>query len=270
MFSTRYFSPRYWPNNYWPGVGALVIVLPVLDLIAQVRLKLDDKVAPEGFSDANILEALNDAQNEFCVQTLCLFDAQDSVSVLALDKWVTIPEGTVWLAAASIGDASLKLVTQYELEYGFFDLNLVEVSSRFSNWRSEAGNPVFLITNLGPQQVRLVPQPDSDVSLLLERYRIPDADMSLSVDVEVAPQFHPDLVIGALAHLYSIPNREIYDPGLAVLQQRKWEHRIELAQQSLQTDLRAATRVIELPEGTDFMPTNSNTNGTPPNVNTET
>lgn len=241
------------------------------DLIARVKLRLDDEAAPRAFTDSDILNALNDAQDEFAQRTLCLFDGEDYVPVTAQSPWVQLPAGTVWVTAAWIdADAPLRIVTQHELEFGYFDLNGTETTVRFSNWRNAAGTPQFLVTDLGPEIARLVARPTAGGSLFLERYRTPDAAMS--VDPEVAPeipeQHHRDLVIGALAYLFAIPNQESYNASLAQQWQGAWERRLQRAELLLQTALRIRMKVVAPPAGMAFGAVGGNTIGADQNVNT--
>jgi hypothetical protein len=240
-----------------------------VELIDRVKLRLDDKIAPRVFNDAAILIALNDAQNEFALRTLCIFSGDESVIVTAQSQWAQLPAGTCWVIAAWLSSgAMLRLVTQHELEYGYFEINGVESPARHSGWRTAEGAPVFLITDLGPHAVRLVPRPVAGDSLFIERYRLP-VSMTLTVDPEIASPYHSDLVIGALAYLFDIPDTETYDKESALLQRRAWENRLQIAEQLLRTALRVSMRAIPPPPGTGFVQPLGNTNGAGQNVNTE-
>ena len=93
--------------------------------------------------------------------------------------------------------------------------------------------------------------------------------MTTTVDPEIAEQYHPDLVIGALAYLFAVPDTETYDKEEALLQRRAWESRLQIAEQLLQTALRVRMRAIPPPPGTGFAQPVGNTNGAGQNVNTE-
>lgn len=240
-----------------------------VELIDRVKLRLDDRIAPRVFNDAAILIALNDAQNEFALRTLCIFSGDESVAVAAQSPWAQLPAGTCWVIAAWLSsEVRLRLVTQHELEFGYFELNGVESPARHSGWRTAEGVPAFLVTDLGPHAVRLVPRPTAGDSLFIERYRLP-VSMTLIVDPEIASQYHPDLIIGALAYLFAVPDTETYDRQEALLQRQAWENRLQIAEQLLQTALRVRMRAIPPPPGTVFAQPLSNTNGAGQNVNTE-
>lgn len=241
------------------------------ELIDRVKLRLDDEIAPRVFNDDDILVALSDAQNEFALRTLCIFDGEDSIAVTAGSPWVSFPVGTLWATAAWLDTGEqVSLVTQHELEFGYFDLGGVEANMRHSNWRIATGLPQFLVTDLGPTQVRLVPQPIASGTLFLERYRLPDASLALSpaVEPEIPAQYHSDLVIGALAYLFDVPDQEVYDKEMALLKRATWENRLVIAEQLLQTVVRIHARVIPPPIGASFIPPVSNTIGAGPNSNT--
>lgn len=240
-------------------------------LVDLTKLRLDDETVPRNFQDNDILSALNDAQDEFAFRTLCLFDGTSKVSVQAQSPWVTFPDGTIWLTAAWIDtNAPLTLVTQHQLELGYFELNGVEASTRYSNWRNAEGTPQFLITDLGPSQGRLVARPTAGGDLFLERYRYPAAKMKLTaVNPEIPTHYHTDLVVGALAFLFSIPDEETYDAGMAAEKRNAWETRLQIAEQRLQTAFRVQLKVIPPPPGIAFAGVVGNTIGAAQNVNTQ-
>ena len=240
-----------------------------VELIDRVKLRLDDKIAPRVFNDDAILIALNDAQNEFALRTLCIFSGDDEVPVIAQSSWATLPTGTCWVIAAWLSSGTmLRLVTQHELEFGYFEINGVESPARHSGWRTAEGTPTFLVTDLGPHAVRLVPRPVAGDSLFIERYRLP-VSMTLTVSPEIAASYHPDLVIGALAYLFDVPDVETYDKEAALLQRKAWEGRLQIAEQLLRTALRVQMRAIPPPPGTGFVQPLGNTIGAAQNVNTD-
>jgi len=241
------------------------------ELIDRVKLRLDDKITPRVFKDADILIALNDAQNEFALRTLCLFDGEEEIAVTAQSPWAVLPAGTCWVIAGWLSSGTpLRLVSQHELEFGYFELNGVETTARHSNWRNTEGIPTFLVTDLGPQTVRLVPRPVVGDSLFIERYRLPTTTLTLAVNPEIATPYHSDLVIGALAYLFAVPDVETSNKETALLNRNAWENRLQIAEQLLQTALRVRMRAIPPPPGTAFVPPLGNTIGAAQNVNTET
>jgi hypothetical protein len=243
-------------------------------LIDRVKFRLDDKIAPRVFNDTDVLMALNDAQNEFALRTLCIFDGESSVDVTSNSPWAQLPAGTCSVIAAWLEEASpLRLVNQHELEFGYFELDGVEANTRHSGWRSATGTPEYLVTDLGPQTVRLVPKPTTGDLLYVERYRLPvamaqAAGATAEVSPEIAEAYHPDLVIGALAYMFAVPDSEVADKQAAADNRTAWENRLQIAQQLLRTTLRTQIRAIPPPPDTAFVQPLGNTNGAAQNVNT--
>lgn len=221
------------------------------ELIAMVRRRLVDVVAPAQFQPGDIIAALNDAQNEFAKRTLCLFDGETKANVVGGSPWVTLPTGTIWLLSGRLADGTyIKTVTEHELEYGYFELNGVEAQGRFSNWRSQTGTPKFLCTNSqnGSAGVRLVPYPETSTSIVLDRYRMPVV-MTESQGPEIADVYQPDLVFGATAYLYGLPDVEIFNAAQVQIDKAEWASRVENAQGLLQSALRMQHRTMPLPPG---------------------
>lgn len=243
------------------------------DLITRVKLWLDDQELPRTFRDSEILIALNDAQREFAMRTLCLFDGEATADVIAQKPWVDLTEGTVWTIAAWLDDDTpLRVVTQHELELGYFELNGTETTSRLSNWRKAEGTPSFLVTDVAVDQARLVPRPVRGQKLFFERYRLPLVSMSVdpAVPPEIPSQFHTDLVPGALSYLFAVPDQEVYDAQMALDKRAAWEQKIQLAMQLLQTHFRTRMRMVTPPPSMAFVQPAGNTFGASQNVNTET
>ena len=223
-------------------------------MVNQVKLKLADEVIPRAFEDDDILSALNDAQDEFAQQTLCLFEGDGEGTGIAGNSFVVLPVGVLWITAAIIG-SPLRIVTRHELEYGYFELNGAEATSRFSNWRQVEGEPAFCLPDYGSQKLRLIPKPTTGVTLVLEYYRLPIAPIALAPEVsaEIPTPYHSDLVIGALAYLCWIPYRETYNKEMAILKQTVWQKRIAIAARLLQTTLRMQVRLLTPPPGVGFI-----------------
>jgi len=224
-------------------------------MIDQVKLKLNDEIEPRAFTDADILTALNDAQNEFAQRTLCLFEGDGAVTIAASASFVGLPIGVLWLTSAGLPSVSLRILTQHELDYGYFELSSVEVASRFSNWRQAEGTPAFCLPDYGTQNMRIVPKPVVDTDIALEYYRLPTALIALApeVNAEIPALYHSDLIIGALAYLYDIPDQETYDAEMAISKQVLWQKRVAIAARLLQTVLRMQVRHLTPPPGVGFV-----------------
>ena len=238
------------------------------ELLALLRIKFSDTVEPYLASDADCVDALSRAQNTFAAETLCIFDATQTASATADDSYISLPEGTVWVKAALFGSTLLNIVTQHELDYGYFSLNKTEANSRFSDWRNKTGTPKFLVTDLGSLTCRLVPFPDTNGTVNLERYRLPVELHLTTQDPEIPIQFHRDLLSGALAYLYETTDADVYAPQEAITLFAKWQLVLDMAKVQLQTDLRRQERRLNLPAEVKFMQEKSNIIGSNQNDNT--
>jgi len=247
--------------------------MKTLDLIKEVRLKLDDEVAPRLFGDDDILRALNVAEREFALRTFCIFAGEREAQVKAQSPWVTLPEGTLWVTGAWIDDnPPLRIVTQHTLELGYFEADGEEAATRYSNWRQAVGVPSFLVSDLGPNTVRLVARPQKAGTLFIEGYRLPTAALAATEASvpEIPEAYHTDLVLGALAYLLDVPEEENYNPSMAAKKRGEWERQLQVAMQLLQTATRVHTKVVPPPPGTLFVGAVGNMIGAAPNDNTET
>jgi len=241
--------------------------MTTIELLALLRITFDDTVTPYLVSDIDCLRALSRAQNDFAAETLCIFDGLTSVVATQNDPYIILPEGTVWVKAALYDSILLKVVTQHELDYGYFSLNGGESSSRFSNWRNQTGTPKFLSTDLGALTSRLVPFPNVSGTITLERYRLP-VELTLIQNPEIAIQYHNDLIIGALVHLYGIQDADVYDPQKSLESLTKWHLILDRAKIQLQTELRRQERRLDLPPGVLFIQGKNNIIGLNQTTNT--
>ena len=241
--------------------------MTTVEILALLRIAFDDTVEPYLVSDADCLSALSRAQSDFAAETLCIFDGLTTAAITQDDPYITLPEGTVWIKAALYNSILLNIVTQHELDYGYFSLNNSESNSRFTNWRSKLGVPKFLVTDLGSLTSRLVPFPGISGTITLERYRLP-AELSLIQNPEIVIQYHRDLITGALVHLYSIQDADVYDPQRSLEFLTKWQLILDGAKIQLQTDLRRQERRLDLPPEVKFIQGKSNIIGSNQNTNT--
>lgn len=246
--------------------------MTLAELITAVRRKLDDATGFTALDEDTIVEALNFAQNEFAVETLCIFSTSTSVAVTTGNPFVVLPAGTIALLNARYAGVSLIRATQHQLDNGYFEIAGTENTDRYEDWRTVPGVPEFIVTDFGPETARLVPLPASDTTLTVETYALPtqmDLEAAPDVEAEIPLAYHSGLVYGALAYLFDIPDLEIYDPNRAIMYGNKWAQWVTKAQIALQTVTRRTERVMALEPERVFSPPAGNTLGAPQSVNTE-
>jgi len=223
------------------------------ELVALARTNMDDVVEPYFLSDAQITEALSDAQVDFAEYTLSVVDASSlSVAVTTGDPWVDLPANV--LEVRTLYDAStgnqVRPVLMQELDNGFFTVGGTQNSANFSNWRALTGTPKFAVQDMDPGKLRLVPSPTADATLQLEAFVRPailSLDEGSPVDPVIPQQYQRDLVSGALAYLYSIQDNEIYDPNLAQYWRGLWADTLNSAMVALRSSYRQYHRKFPLP-----------------------
>lgn len=222
------------------------------ELVAAIRVRLDDVIrVPALCSNATILEHLSLAQTEFARTTLALYNVVE-VQVLANAFWLELPSNFCVLKTAILSGSQLRPVTASELDFGYYTLNNIENFSRFDNWRAATGTPKFLVVDMYPSKVRLVPYPNTNITLSVEGYTIPSALAIDSVNPEIPEMYHELLIAGALLRLYALLDIDTLNSNKAQVYGTQWYQGLVEAQNNLRTSLRRQVRVMELPRGFVF------------------
>jgi len=224
------------------------------ELIAAVRIRLDDYVLPTLVSDETILEQASFTQVEFARNTLVLYDVS-SADIIYDYPWLELPSNLCLLKAVIVNGLQLRLVTISELDFGYFTLP-TENSGRFSNWRSVTGTPKFVVVDMHPNKVRLVPYPSSSGTASIEGYIVPES-ITTAVPPTIPTMYHELLVSGTLVRLYSLFDVDTFSSMKAQVYSAQWYQGLAEAQNNLRTSLRRQVRVMELPRGFVFEPAKS-------------
>lgn len=227
------------------------------ELITAVRIRFDDVVTPYLASDATILGQASLAQAEFARSTLALYDVADG-EIIADNPWLELPANFFVLKTVTLNGKQLRPITVNELDFGYFTFGRTENSQRYANWREAKSTPKFVVTDMYPNQVRLVPCPSVDADVSLEGYVIPP-DLALptgipptGVDPQIPEAYHELLVVGTLFRLNMQTDIDAFNLGKAQLYSTVWYQGITEAQNNLRTSLRRQVRLMELPRGFVF------------------
>lgn len=231
------------------------------ELIAAIRVRLADEAVPPLVSTATILEQLSLTQTEFARTTLVLFDTAVGNVVIG-DPWLSVPDNMFLVKVVILAGQQLRVVTSSELDFGYYNFNNVENTTKFSNWREATGTPKFVVTDLYANKIRLVPSPSSNATVTIEGYIIPpklfydDSPTAFlpPVDPQIPEEYHEVLMAGALLRLYMLFDVEIFNPSKAQLYAAQWQRGLVEAQSTLQTALRRQMRLMELTRGFTFGP----------------
>lgn len=220
------------------------------ELLAAVRIRLDDTLIPLRVSDEIIFEQASFTQTEFARNTLVLYDVATS-SITASNPWLDLPSNFCVLKTIILNGLQLRPITVSELDFGYFTLSSTENSGRFSNWRAISGTPKFVVVDMYPNKVRLVPYPTANGTVSLEGYVVP-SNITALVSPTIPEMYHEILVSGTLLRLYSLFDVDVFNSSKAQVYGTQWYQGLIEAQNNLRTNLRRQIRVMELSRGFIF------------------
>lgn len=181
------------------------------DLVAKVRERLDDVIEPFLVSTDRILDYLNWSQQTFCARTLYLSDASSfRVTITPDQEWVDLDEQIIKIRRLILSSGQIvHPLTRLEAELGAITS---DYGPRFvANWRSAAGTPRYLITDLEPRRGRLYPIPVAAATGVIECFRYPEL-LTLTDDPEVEFRWHPVLIAGAVMQVFRGTDYEVPNP----------------------------------------------------------
>ena len=230
------------------------------ELIAAIRVRLDDTIVPYLVSTTTILEQLSLTQTEFARATLALFNTAGG-TITAADPWLTLPTNMFLVKVVILNGLQLRVVTSSELDFGYYTFNDVENDGRFSNWRAATGTPKFVVVDMYSDKVRLVPIPISNAIASVEGFVVPldvffdetPGSVVPAVNPQIPEVYHEILMAGTLLRLYMLFEVEILNPSKAQLYSTQWQQGLIEAQNILQTPLRRQMRLMELSRGFSYL-----------------
>lgn len=226
------------------------------ELIAAIRVRLDDQVVPYLVPTATILEQLSLTQTEFARSTLALFSVATG-TITAANPWLTLPTDMFLVKVVILNGLQLRAVTSSELDFGYYTFNNVENEGSFGNWRAATGTPKFIVVDMYADRVRLVPTPISSATASVEGFIVPPDVFYDGVATTVNPQipevYHEVLMAGTLLRLYMLFDADILNPSKAQLYAAQWQQGLVEAQNILQTPLRRQIRLMELSRGFSYL-----------------
>lgn len=187
------------------------------DLIARFRREVDDLKDPLSWTDEEVVDYLNDAEEEAAMRARLLYD--DYTTALT-DTAVTVGTNRyrrdtrlfeirrAWLHnAADTQRTELKIRSRASLDAACPD------------WRRERGAPEFLV--IDDASLLLSGVHAETYTLRLEGYRLPIRPMALekrtSDEPEIGQQHHRFLIEWAKYRAYMKPDSETLNPGGAKL-----------------------------------------------------
>jgi len=180
------------------------------ELIQVFRLEADDVTEPYLWSDEELTEYANDAENEACRRARLIVDSTTAVTQLLVDP---AQGGLVRLDPAIIFVRNARLGYPRPLRR----MSMRDMDQFNPYWQNtQPGRPAFFVTDFETGAIQLHPVPDSEDILRLSVVRTPLAEMRDLQDVpEIAFRFHRSLRYWMLYRAYSKQDSQANDPKKA-------------------------------------------------------
>ena len=191
--------------------------MTLVELITDVRRQIDDLTEPYLWSDDEIVDYLDEAEDALCEEALCLPD-QEELGYGASTGWLDLPQYILQIRAAYDADgrqvqlcnrAPWEEMADYDGDYG------MRVTNR--DWLLVTDTRVrALITDLRVDQVRFYPIPTVAGTLTLDVFRRPREPLIDRGELELTDRKQQRLVVTkACALAYGKHDAEAYNPQMA-------------------------------------------------------
>lgn len=180
------------------------------ELMTLFRQEADDTVQPYLWSDAELIDFANDAQDEACRRGRLLVDSTTpeicTIAVTSGNPLIDLDPRVMFVRRARF--AGRKPLQRQ---------NMQDMEATFWYWQDASpGNPMCFIPDFTTGKLLLWPTPDSDQTLHLTVVRTPLVDMNDGSDTpEIAPRWHRSLRFWMLFRAYSMQDSQANDPKKA-------------------------------------------------------
>lgn len=191
------------------------------ELLALARLRLDDRVAPYLWSDLELTEFANTAQDEAAERARFLRSTVP-VSIVPDTSVYTLPTMPLYDGILDMrftddfGRLSIVRHTSYA------DFNVL------THYGNAVGVPYWFEYGASPAEIQLFPTPNLNGDLAVDITRLPTEDERMvgSGDEPVIPtDFHRDLVYWILFEAYSLRDGDIRESTSAGVAEKQFERR---------------------------------------------
>ena len=199
----------------------------VSKLITSFRRDAGDATAPYFFTDEEIIDWLNEAEDEACERARLIFDGTNQAicklqfnpgsRVARLHSSILEIVDIKWVTADTGSTQTLRLTSRMH----------EETSGAFGRNSSDTGLPALALHDEG--MLSLWPVPNVSGYVWLQCYRRPIAQMSQSCNSpEIQEQHHKYLVQYALHRAFEVPDAETFDQTRSEKALRIFERRFGL------------------------------------------
>lgn len=214
--------------------------MTLIELIRRFRTLSNDKVEPYFWSDEEVTDFLNSAQEEAVIRGRLILDGytQNPDLIIKVSKGVPVYDMPNLL---------------YEISHIWFveegeqtgkgcrlEIRSTELMDRTlgANWRTVEGRPRFVAQ--ADKWLRIAPIPQRDGNLMLDGYRRPTKiELGDTTEPEINRAHHEHLIQWALYKAFSIPDAEGFDPERSQIAKAEFT---QYFGQNPDSDLRRITR----------------------------
>lgn len=176
------------------------------ELLELTRVEIDDTEAPYLWSDAELIDAAADAENEACRRARLIIDSSTAaicqISVTAASNLYALDDRVLFVRRAKMGLEDSPLC---RASYRDMDANML-------GWESHTGTPTHYITDYETGKIRLYPTPVAADTLSMTVVRLPLVQLSdPELDPEIKPHYHRSLRFWMMYRAYSKQDVDAHD-----------------------------------------------------------
>lgn len=186
------------------------------ELLATFRREIEDTVSPYLWSDAEFLQYLDEAQDDFAAHTRVL-TRQITLPYTASDTFLVVPDYVVDIRR--INAPSGQKVSLYNEETWYEARTTTDYGRRIFNtqWETDSSEePEAVITDIVTDQIRLYPIPTVDGSLSLNIYSTPFTTPIDGDELEITKKpYQLCILLKVYALAYKKHDSETFNPELA-------------------------------------------------------
>ena len=195
------------------------------EILALARVYLQDEVSPYGWSNDFLLGALNRAQQEAALRTLCLEDSSTAavcaIAVTALDATVALDARVIRIEELRYTGATAEKPLLQRAADEFARVH-------GAAWRTHQGDPQEWMCDGTSILLYPIPLVNGTISLTVKRMPLLPVALSLgspapnpavaTLTPEIPADWHRQLVHWLCHEAYMIPDTDLYRPEAAAMQ----------------------------------------------------
>lgn len=185
--------------------------MKLFEILAQCREELDDVEPDYLWSDATLINHINEAQREAARRARLLVDSSSDICT------ILVTAGTALYALSPKIIRTLSVMPSWDTR-PLVRTVTQEMDMRVSNWRAETNpRPTHVLFDFESGKLRLYPTPSEDGSLNLRVYRIPLTNMTGDNDEpEIKEVYHDKLVHWVCHRAYLKPDSDTYNKNASL------------------------------------------------------